>query len=182
MMRAITAGLGLLTVVAAAATLTPPGQSMLGIRPASSPRTFFVIPDTESASGIRVRENPIGPELRPSSLKTRIPSQGRVIGPRIATPALPSRPVRPRSTVAPRLDRRAPVALVKPPAVKVSTDSSSVVDVARLLITLPEVLSQTEVRPVPAPEGPRAGGERRGHIKSSKAPLGIPDDRQDGER
>lgn len=182
MMRAITAGLGLLTVVAAAATLTPAGQSMLGIRPASSPGAFFVIPDAESASGVRVRENPVGPELRPSSLKTRIPSPGRVIRPSMATRALPSRPVRPRSTAAPGLDRRAPAALVKPQAAKVSTDSKSIVDVARLLITLPRVLSQTEVRPVPTPEGPRAGGDRREHIKISKASLGIPDDRQDGER
>ncbi len=136
MMRSLTTGLGILTILAVTGAITSMGQTMLGFKPASQANpSETVIADTA-------------------------PSAPKVAAvPRVATPA----PVAPAAVQSPAKPapaaQQAPAAHSSParPAPAASAPSpqpaqgglGQVANVANILLNLPQVLSQTQVRPAP---------------------------------
>lgn len=74
MMRRVTVGLGVLTILSVIAGITPAGQALLGLRPSKSGPSVTVIPDTPPAGSttpLRAR-----PAARPAPAEKASPAQG----------------------------------------------------------------------------------------------------------
>jgi len=139
MMRFLTAGLGVLTILTVTSAMTPSGQAMLGIRPSPNQAPVTVISDPGPALVA-----PAAPAPRPA------PVAPAAVHPPAPAPATTARPVA----------HPAPAA----PAARPSTPASGlgqITNVANILLNLPQVLSRTQVQP--APGGPQLLPKERKH-------------------
>ncbi len=123
MMKTLTAGLGLLTILAVTGAMTPWGQTMLGFRPA-----------TENEPSVTVIK-----DTPPPVAKT---------APNVITPAPASAHSAPAPAPAAARAPGAPSAQASP----VQTGLGAVASIATILLNLPQVLAQTQVRPAPGNE------------------------------
>mgnify|MGYP001388254601 CR=1 FL=1 len=129
MMKSLTAGLGVLTILAVTGAMTPSGQAMLGFRSApQNQQNVAVIKDAPASAGTRAAPAP------------------KAVTPAPTVSAVAARPASAAArTAAPR-----PVpAAQRAPAPAQPDPVGSVVNVANILLNLPQVLSQTKVGPLP---------------------------------
>jgi hypothetical protein len=148
MMRSVTAGLGVLTILSVTAALTPPGQAMLGMRPSQPTSSITVIkdPTTEDAPAASAAVAPSGsraavhsvPAVERASAAASLPAATRAQSVRL-TPigATPARRAAVR-TARPMPERPATTGVAR----MAPSLGGEMANVAAILLNLPQVLSQ----------------------------------------
>jgi len=129
MMKSVTTGLGLLTALAVAAATTPSGQAVLGMQPRHENPAITVVKDAPPPAPQAVRrQTPARAVPRAAVVRRRASSVAAPASPHAAVPA----PAQPRAL---------PEGLPQ------------FGNIAKILLNLPPVLSQTQVRPSPPGAG-----------------------------
>ncbi|GEM_PF-2195017 len=160
MMRWVTGGLGVLTLLAVTGSVTPSGQAMLGLRPTeavSSPVTVIKdAPPLAEAEATRATPARLATVTKqPAAAAAPAPARPapaaamRVAPVRVA--AAPAVRVTPAPVPARRPAPPAPVGrpAVAAPAAQPPSGLGQMASVANILLNLPQVLSETQVRPAP---------------------------------
>ena len=126
MMKSVTAGLGVVTVLAVMAAMTPSGLAMLGVHPSQTTASVSAIEDT--------------PPPQPAPAKARPVAH---VPPAAHTGAAP-RPVGHRSArVAPRPAAAAAPASPGLGQASIGQGLGQIANIANILLNLPQVLSQS---------------------------------------
>ncbi len=130
MMKSLTAGLGVLTILAVTGAMTPSGQAMLGFRSGpQNQQNVAVIKDVPAPAPAVTRAAP--------ALKAATPA-----------PTASAAAARPSPAARTAVPRQVPAAQPAPAPAQ-SNPAGSVVNVANILLNLPQVLSQTKIGPLP---------------------------------
>ncbi len=155
MMKTLTVGLGVLTILAVTGAMTPSGQAMLGLRPSPATSSVHVIKDTTqpaadtSAPSAAAESNM--PAAKPATATPRVAPQTRPVA---ARPA--ARPATAGPSAVPAQRSASYPAPSAPPTVQAGPQTgaspfpgglSSAGSVANILLNLPQVLQQTQVGP-----------------------------------
>ena len=147
-MRTMTAWLGALTVALASLLMTPPGQALFGMRPASSGPSLTVIADTLPAANMapakvhwpdRVQGGPRAGAPAPPAPSSREVSGAR--GDAVSAGAPSVRPI-PNAQPAPAPPPQSPTGV--PESVP---GMEQIARIANILLNLPQVLSEPQARP-----------------------------------
>lgn len=169
MIRGIAVGLGILTTIAAVGVLTPSGKAMRGVESPGHVQSLHVIPDPFTG-------RPATHLGTGGSERSRLSGDRRVLAPTFIRRSQPAHPMVLRSTVRYSRAPRSTAVAVRHPIARPTTEPGTIVDVATILLNLPQVLSRTEVRAAPGPVSDE-GWERHGHFGPGKVRDGR---RQDG--
>lgn len=164
MMKALTTGLGVLTILAVTGMATPSGQAMLGLRQTQTQTPVSVIADPGPANTT--------PAAVPTPVSTApAPASAPAVSHAVA-PAAPTAPVaRPAVTHAAPVAR--PAAPTSAPAAAGPVPAASPVNagaITNILLNLPQVLQPTQGRPGEAGPAPVNNDQwvPPGHRKAKK--------------
>lgn len=147
MMRSLTTGLGILAILAVTGAMTLTGQAMLGFRPATqTDPAVTVIADTAPPAPKKVAASPrvATPATAPAVVQ---PPAARPVAASTPAPATQQAPAAHSASASP-----APAASTRSPQPAAQGGLGQVANVANILLNLPQVLSQTQVRPAPGNE------------------------------